>query len=117
MASGWRVWADSEADAIRTAGRWRRIRTLDGQGPQFWTDDGQSVVSFASNDYLGLSAHPQVRAAARDAIDRWGSGSGSSRLIVGSRPAHRELEQALADWRGTEAALVLPAGYQANLAA
>jgi 8-amino-7-oxononanoate synthase len=117
MASGWPVWVDSEADAIRTAGRWRRIRTLDGQGPQFWTDDGQSVVSFASNDYLGLSAHPQVGAAARDAIDRWGSGSGSSRLIVGSRPAHRELEQALADWRGTEAALVLPTGYQANLAA
>ena len=75
------------------------------------------VVSFASNDYLGLSQHPDVRAAAASAIERYGAGSGSSRLVVGDRPVHHDLEEALADWRGTESALVFPTGYQANLAA
>ena len=59
--------------------------------------DGRPVVSFASNDYLGLTQHPAVVAAAHAALDRWGAGSGSARLIVGSRPVHTELEHALAD--------------------
>jgi 7-keto-8-aminopelargonate synthetase-like enzyme len=53
-------------------------------------------VSFASNDYLGLSQHPAVKAAAGDALERWGAGSGSARLIVGDRPPHRDLEEELA---------------------
>jgi 8-amino-7-oxononanoate synthase len=72
-------------------------------------------VSFASNDYLGLANHPAVVAAAHDALDRWGAGAGASRLIVGSRPVHRDLESALAEWKGTEAALTFPTGYAANL--
>ena len=79
------------------------------------TNDGRDVVSFASNDYLGLSSHPKVLAAAHDAIDRWGAGSGASRLVSGSRPVHTQLEEALADWKSTEAALVFPTGYAANL--
>jgi 8-amino-7-oxononanoate synthase len=77
--------------------------------------DGHPVVSFASNDYLGLTTHPSVVAAAHAAIDRWGTGAGSARLIVGSRPIHHELEDALADWRGCERALLFPTGYAANL--
>ncbi len=77
--------------------------------------DHRRVVSFASNDYLGLSTHPDVVAAAHEALDRWGSGSGSSRLVVGTKPIHLELETALAEWKGTEAALVFPTGYAANL--
>ena len=73
------------------------------------------VVSFASNDYLGLSAHPAVVAAAHEALDRWGAGSGASRLVTGSRPIHGELEQALAEWKGTEAAVCFPTGFAANL--
>ncbi|HEX7133215.1 MAG TPA: aminotransferase class I/II-fold pyridoxal phosphate-dependent enzyme, partial [Iamia sp.] len=69
----------------------------------------------ASNDYLGLSAHPAVVAAAHAALDRWGAGSTASRLVVGSRPAHHALEADLADWKGTEAALVFPTGYAANV--
>jgi 8-amino-7-oxononanoate synthase len=72
-------------------------------------------VSFASNDYLGLAGHPDVTAAAREALDRWGTGAGSSRLIVGDRPIHAALEEDLAAWRGTESALVFATGYQANL--
>jgi 8-amino-7-oxononanoate synthase len=77
--------------------------------------DGRRVVCFASNDYLGLSSHPDVLAAAHEAIDRWGAGAGASRLVSGSRPVHAELEHELADWKSTEAALVFPTGYAANL--
>jgi 8-amino-7-oxononanoate synthase len=75
----------------------------------------RSVVSFASNDYLGLATHPTVVAAAHDALDRWGAGSGASRLVTGSRPVHHDLEEALAEWKGAEAAVVLPTGFAANL--
>jgi 8-amino-7-oxononanoate synthase len=77
--------------------------------------DGTAVISFASNDYLGLSTHPEVRRAAHEALDRWGAGTGSSRLIVGHRPVHCALEDDIAAWRNSEAALVFPTGYQTNL--
>jgi 8-amino-7-oxononanoate synthase len=72
-------------------------------------------VSFASNDYLGLSDHPAVRAAAAEAAERAGIGSGSSRLIVGNRDVHAELEDSIAEWTGAQAALVFATGYQANV--
>ena len=115
-ATGWDGWVGAELESVRAAGRWRSMRVLDGSGPRHLTADGTGVVSFASNDYLGLAAHPDVVAAAADAAARWGAGAGSSRLVVGSRPAHERLEAELADWRGAEAALVLPTGFQANLA-
>ncbi|HEY8059843.1 MAG TPA: hypothetical protein VID94_13870, partial [Acidimicrobiales bacterium] len=83
----WTDWADLEATRIREAGQWRSVRDLDGGGPAFVLD-GRPVTSFASNDYLGLTQHPAVIAAAHAAIDRWGTGSGAARLIVGSRPVH-----------------------------
>ncbi|HEX4863245.1 MAG TPA: 8-amino-7-oxononanoate synthase [Acidimicrobiales bacterium] len=113
---GWEVWGKSERKTILDSGRWRSLRPLDGGGPRF-SRGGTEVVSFASNDYLGLSQHPDVKSAAARALDRLGTGSGSSRLIVGDRPLHHSLEEALADWRGTESALVFPTGYQANIAA
>ncbi|MCU1373079.1 MAG: 7-keto-8-aminopelargonate synthetase-like enzyme, partial [Actinomycetia bacterium] len=87
MSRDWRAWAEAELDAIRAAGQWRRPREFDAAGP-VGTVEGRSVVSFASNDYLGLSQHPAVVAAAHAALDRWGAGSGAARLIVGSRPVH-----------------------------
>ena len=111
----WRDRVASRLDRIRDADRWRSIRTLDGPMPVADLD-GRPIVSFASNDYLGLAAHPGVAAAAREATARWGTGSGASRLVVGGRPVHDELEAELADWKGTEAALLLPTGFAANLA-
>jgi 8-amino-7-oxononanoate synthase len=111
----WRAWADREAGAIRAAGRWRAPRDLDGVGPEHRLAGGEAVVSFASNDYLGLTHHPAVVAAAHDALDRWGTGAGSARLVVGARPVHRRLEEALADWKGTERAALFPTGFAANL--
>jgi 8-amino-7-oxononanoate synthase len=110
----WADWADDELAKVRTAGRWRHVRPLDARGPEAVLD-GRAVVSFASNDYLGLTTHPAVIAASHAALDRWGSGAGSARLIVGSRPVHHELEEALADWRQCDRALLFPTGYTANL--
>jgi len=78
--------------------------------------DGREALLLCSNDYLGLRLHPGVVAAAAAAAAAYGGGSGSSRMIAGSLPIHRELEADLADWLGTEAALVCSSGYQANLA-
>ena len=89
-------------------------RDFDARGPH-GEIAGRSVVSFASNDYLGLSAHPLVIDAARQALERWGAGSGSARLIVGSRPIHTQLERELADWKDAEKAVLFPNGYATNL--
>ncbi|MEA2842778.1 MAG: glycine C-acetyltransferase [Actinomycetota bacterium] len=77
--------------------------------------EGPPAATFASNDYLGLSQHPAVLAAAHAALDRWGAGAGAARLVAGSRAVHSELEADLAAWKGTEAALLFPIGYAANL--
>lgn len=112
----WERWVDAEADGIRAAGQWREPRSFDAAGPNGrLTATGQDVVSFASNDYLGLSQHPALKAAAIAAVERWGTGAGASRHVVGSRPVHHDLEAAIAGWRGTEAAAVFPTGYAANL--
>jgi 8-amino-7-oxononanoate synthase len=112
----WEAWAEREAAAIQAAGRWRAPRSFDARGPEgTLTADGRTVVSFASNDYLGLTTHPAVVAAAHDALDRWGAGSGSARLIVGARPIHAELEAELADWRQTARAALFPTGFATNL--
>lgn len=104
---------------VRAEGRWRTVRRFDAHGSRGRLDGddagAREVTSFASNDYLGLSTHPTVVAAAHEALDRWGAGATASRLVVGSRPPHHDLEDALAAWKGTEAALVLPTGYAANL--
>jgi 8-amino-7-oxononanoate synthase len=110
----WERWAKEAGNEIRAGGRWRAPRDLDGRGPVVRLD-GREVVSFASNDYLGLTAHPAVVAAAHHALDRFGAGAGSARLIVGSRPVHSELESALAAWRAEESAVVFPTGFAANL--
>jgi adenosylmethionine-8-amino-7-oxononanoate aminotransferase len=115
LPGGWDRRIAAELDALRAAGRWRTTRDVVTTGPVTGTLDGHPVVSFASNDYLGLTHHPTVVAAAHDALDRWGAGTGASRLVVGSRPLHSELESALAAWKGTEAALVFPTGYAANV--
>jgi 8-amino-7-oxononanoate synthase len=73
------------------------------------------VVNFSSNDYLGLSSHPQVIAAATEALNVYGAGARASRLVTGNSPVHEELEAELARFKGTEAALVFSSGYLANV--
>jgi 8-amino-7-oxononanoate synthase len=118
--TSWPDWADHEAKRVREARQWREPRDLDlpvdAPGPSgTLAPHDAEVVSFASNDYLGLTRHPDVVEAAHRALDRWGTGSGSARLIVGSRPVHSELERALAAWKGTERAVLFTTGFAANL--
>lgn len=114
--TSWTAWADQETQRVHAAGQWRAPRDLDAAGPVGTIGpDARPVVHFASNDYLGLTQHPRVVAAAHDALDRWGTGSGAARLIVGSRPVHSELEHALAEWKRAEAAVLFPTGFAANL--
>jgi 8-amino-7-oxononanoate synthase len=113
------IWPDmvrARLDTVVEDGRWRAPREFDARGPA-GVLDGAPVVSFASNDYLGLSAHGAVIAAAQAALDRWGAGAGASRLVTGSRPVHTALEVALAAWKGTDAAVCFPTGFAANLGA
>ncbi|MBN4058246.1 8-amino-7-oxononanoate synthase [Mariprofundus ferrooxydans] len=79
------------------------------------TVDGKVLRNFASNDYLGLSVHPQVCAAAKDVIDAQGLGSGASRLISGDAPLLHQFEQDLAAWKGFEDCLVVGSGMLANM--
>jgi 8-amino-7-oxononanoate synthase len=114
-----RLWPDrvrARLDTVIVSGRWREPTEFDAFGPQ-GVLDGAPVVSFASNDYLGLSAHPAVVAAGVAALHRWGAGAGASRLVTGSRPVHTELERVLAEWKQTDAAICFPTGFAANLGA
>jgi 8-amino-7-oxononanoate synthase len=116
--AGWEEAVADRLGRVVAEGRWRSPRSFDALGVAgTLSDEGRAVVSFASNDYLGLTAHPKVVAAARDALGRWGAGAGGSRLVTGSRPVHRELEEALAEWKGCEAAVSFPTGFAANLGA
>ena len=72
------------------------------------------MINFSSNNYLGIANHPALAAAAKEAIDRYGCGAGASRLISGNMALHEELEATLAEFKGTEAALVFNSGFQAN---
>jgi 8-amino-7-oxononanoate synthase len=91
------------------------FRPLDGEiGPRM-RFDGRTVIMLGSNNYLGLTADHRVRAAAIDAVNRYGTGLTGSRLLNGTLPLHVELEEKLADWVGTAAALVFTTGYAANL--
>ncbi len=97
---------DGELDEIRRAGLWRSVRVSPPQ-----------LQSFADNDYLGLSEDPRLKAAAVAAIAEFGTGSGASRLVTGTKPPHLQLERHLAAFKGTEDAVVWATGYMANVGA
>jgi 8-amino-7-oxononanoate synthase len=93
----------------------RNLKNFDPQHGVEALRDGASLVNFASNDYLGLSQHPKLKAAVHAATDRYGSGAGASRLICGSLPVHRELEETIAAFKRTERALSFSTGYAAAI--
>jgi 8-amino-7-oxononanoate synthase len=100
---------------LRELGLYRRMRMVSGpQGPRVVLD-GKPVLLLCSNNYLGLADHPRVREAAADAAMRWGVGAGASRLVSGTMTVHRRLEERLAEFERTEAALLFGSGYLANV--
>ena len=103
-----------QLEGLRESGLHRRMRVVGGpQGPRV-TLDGRPVLLLCSNNYLGLADHPRVRQAAAEAAMRWGASAGASRLISGNMTLHSGLERRLADFKGTEAALLFGSGYLAN---
>jgi len=101
-------------DEIQDKGLYRRMRCVSGpQGPRVLLD-GRPVLLLCSNNYLGLADHPRVREAAAEAAMRYGAGSGASRLVSGNMTIHRRLEEALADFKGSETCLLFGSGYLAN---
>ena len=103
--------------AADRAGLRRRLSSREGAQAAAIDLDGQTLVNFGSNDYLALAADPRLAAAAIATIQSEGVGSGASPLVTGRSRAHERLEQRLAEFEGTEAALVFPSGFAANLAA
>ena len=79
--------------------------------------DGEQLLAFCSNDYLGLASHPEVIRAVQQGAERWGVGGGASHLVMGHSTPHHQLEEALADFTGRPRALLFSTGYMANLAA
>jgi 8-amino-7-oxononanoate synthase len=100
---------------VKESGLYRRLRAVESAQDAAIILEGQEVLLFSSNNYLGLANHPALKQAAREATQQYGCGSGASRLISGSMAVHHELEQRLATLKKTEAALVFPTGYHANI--
>ncbi|MDV2480071.1 MAG: 8-amino-7-oxononanoate synthase [bacterium] len=107
-------WARA-LEALERRGRRRRMRRVDLGEDGRWMVDGRPVIHLSSNDYLGLARHPAVLEAAEAALRRWGASASSARLIAGNLEPHREIEEALAAFEGTEAALLYSTGYMANV--
>jgi 8-amino-7-oxononanoate synthase len=106
-------WTSDALRALDAAGLRRRVRTAAGPGPRT-TVDGRAVVSFASNDYLGLAGDARLAAALARAAAEEGTGAGAARLLAGSRPSHDALEADVAAFLGAEAALLFGSGWAAN---
>src|SRR4051812_17206087 len=106
---------DDRLAELKELGLYRRTRMVSGpQGPRVVLD-GEPVLLLCSNNYLGLADHPRVREAAADAAMRWGVGAGASRLVSGTMTVHRRLEERLAEFKGSQAALLFGSGYLANV--
>ena len=105
----------SELDGFRRDGVYKRLNYLDSaQAPRVRMEGRGEVIILSSNNYLGLSADPSVVAAGKEALDRFGAGTGSVRFICGTFTIHRELEAAGADFVGTEASLSFVSCWNAN---
>ena len=96
---------------------YRQRRIIDSPQQVDLSSDGKQLLSFCSNDYLGLAGHPAIARAMKRGIDRWGVGSGAAHLISGHTAAHHALEEELAAWLGRERVLLFSSGYMANIGA
>ena len=114
MRSNPLAYLDTELDALRDQGLYRKLRVLDGEQRAHASVDHRSVVNLSSNNYLGLTTHPLLRERALAALQSLGVGTGSVRTIAGTMEIHMELERRLARFKQTEAAVVFQSGFTAN---
>jgi 8-amino-7-oxononanoate synthase len=102
-------------DELRAQGLWRELRPLEEVDGVVVRSGGREWVNFSSNDYLGLAGSTEMHAALEEGVAKHGAGSGASRLVCGTHRVHLELEEALADFKGTEAALTFSSGFAVAL--
>jgi glycine C-acetyltransferase len=105
--------ADELAD-LKAKHLYRPLRVMSSEQGPVVTLDGREVISLSSNDYLGLTHHPRLKAAAVEAVREFGAGAGAVRTIAGTMTLHEELEAELAAFKGTEAVLTFQSGFTAN---
>lgn len=111
-------WVGDALENLQVQGLRRSLRERGHPAPDGLIEvDGRELVNFGSNDYLGLADDARVVAAAREAMDRFGWGAGASPLVTGRTTLHAELEWTLAEFEGSEAALLFPSGFAANVGA
>ncbi|MDE2141969.1 MAG: glycine C-acetyltransferase [Elusimicrobia bacterium] len=107
---------DEEIAQLKSEGRFVRLRVVTGQQAPVSIVDGKKVVNLTSNNYLDLTEHPKLKAAAKAAIDTNGVGTAAVRPIIGTMDIHLALEQKLAKFKGTEACLTFQSGFTVNVA-
>lgn len=111
----WHEALNAALSERKAAGRYRQSRIRTGEQGINIVVDGEPMLSFCSNDYLGLAAHPIIKQAFKDAIDKEGVGSGAAHLLTGHSNYHQQLEEALAEFTGQQRVLLFSTGYMANL--
>ncbi len=104
-----------ELEDIKSSGLYKKERIITGeQGAEIEVEGGQKVLNFCANNYLGLSSHPKVVEAAKKTLDSHGFGMSSVRFICGTQDIHKELEEKIADFLGTEDTILYAAAFDAN---
>jgi glycine C-acetyltransferase len=111
------AFMEQELASLADEGRLINIRTMESPAGAWMIVDGRKVLNFCTNNYLGLANHPQIKAAARQAIEQWGVGPAAVRTIAGTQALHLECERRLAAFKSVEAALLVQSGFCANQAA
>src|SRR5204862_633664 len=115
MFGNFKNHVEQQLTDIRGAGTYKRERVImTPQGTTIRVSDGQPVLNLCANNYLGLAQHPAVAAAAKKAIDRWGYGCASVRFICGTQGVHKQLEQQLSEFLGTEDTILYGSCFDAN---
>ncbi|HOQ61435.1 MAG TPA: glycine C-acetyltransferase [Vicinamibacterales bacterium] len=115
MYGSYQHFASQQLDDIRAAGTFKDERViLTPQGTTIRVSDGRPVLNLCANNYLGLAQHPEVREAARAALERWGYGCASVRFICGTQAVHKQLEEKLSEFLGTEDTILYSSCFDAN---
>jgi glycine C-acetyltransferase len=115
MYGSFQHFASQQLDEIRAAGTFKRERVIiTPQGSTIRVTDGKPVLNLCANNYLGLAQHPEVREAARAALEQWGYGMASVRFICGTQSVHKQLEEKLSEFLGTEDTILYSSCFDAN---
>jgi len=115
MLGKMKLFLDKSLEEVKSAGLYKEERVLAGpQGPWITLQDGRKVLNLCANNYLGLSGHPEIMAAAKAGIDQWGNGLSSVRFICGTQALHKQLEKRVSEFLGAEDTILYSSCFDAN---